>query len=142
MNTRHIASNERGKVFAQLFDGAHRDLGHFEQLTRDFCEPCLNDLDCPPGEKCDDGTCNPSMACNSELGTVGCESWQSACCPAGKECCPEGKFCSATGEFLGISRAYRSVVADCTRGAKRRNSLAELDASIKSLQKSISDTCK
>jgi len=53
----------------------------------------------------------------------------------------KGKFCSATGEFLGISRAYRSVVADCTRGAKRRNSLAELDASIKSLQKSISDTC-
>jgi hypothetical protein len=53
-----------------------------------------------------------------------------------------GKFCSATGEFLGISRAYRSVMADCTTGAKRRNSLAQLDESIRSLQKSIKDTCE
>lgn len=53
----------------------------------------------------------------------------------------KGRFCSASGEFLGISRAYRSVVADCTRGAKRRNSLAQLDDSIKSLEKSIRETC-
>ena len=41
------------------------------------------------------------------------------------------QFCIWSGEFLGISRAYRVVVSDCTRGSKRRNSLASLDQSIK-----------
>lgn len=51
-------------------------------------------------------------------------------------------FCISSGEFLGLSRAYRSVLSDCTRGSKRRNSLASLDESIATLQKSIKQTCE
>lgn len=52
------------------------------------------------------------------------------------------RFCIWTGEFVGISAAYRSVVAECTSGSKRRNSLASLDQSIATLRKSIRDTCE
>jgi hypothetical protein len=51
------------------------------------------------------------------------------------------KFCSATGEFLGASRVYRAVANECMRGAKRRDTVSSLDSSIKSLEKSIRDTC-
>ncbi len=52
------------------------------------------------------------------------------------------RFCSASGEFLGFSRAYRVVVSECLRGSKRRDTVASLTKSIRSLEDSIIDTCK
>ncbi len=52
------------------------------------------------------------------------------------------RFCIWSGEFVGISSAYRSVIAECTSGSKRRNSIASLDKSIASLLKSIRETCE
>lgn len=51
-------------------------------------------------------------------------------------------FCSAGGEFLGISRAYRAVASECLRGAKRRDSVASLDKSIKQLEDSMAPNCE
>jgi hypothetical protein len=52
------------------------------------------------------------------------------------------KFCSASGEFLGVSRVYRALADECLRGSKRRQTTSSLDDSIKSLEKSIRDTCE
>jgi hypothetical protein len=51
-------------------------------------------------------------------------------------------FCSASGEFLGISRAYRAVASECLRGAKRRDTVASLDGSIKQLEDSMAPNCQ
>ena len=51
------------------------------------------------------------------------------------------KYCSSTGEFLGISRIYRLMANECLRGSKRRETTSSLDESIKSLEKSLRDTC-
>ena len=52
------------------------------------------------------------------------------------------RFCSASGEFLGTSRVYRAIADECLRGSKRRQTVASLDESIKSLQNSIKQTCE
>ena len=54
----------------------------------------------------------------------------------------KSRFCAASGEFLGTSRAYRAIAAECLRGNKLRQTVASLDQSIKSLEKSIADTCE
>jgi hypothetical protein len=51
-------------------------------------------------------------------------------------------FCSASGEFLGISRAYRVVASECLRGAKRRDTHASVDKSIKQVEDSMAPNCQ
>ena len=51
-------------------------------------------------------------------------------------------FCSISGEYLGTSRAFRAVSAECVEPAKKAETLASLDKSIKQIEASLDSTCK
>ncbi len=101
--------------------------------------PARSDDDCDTAvDNVDDAVQIASKALQAEMEDIGRRKPESDA----ERAAVRKRFCIWSGEFLGMSRAYRVVVSDCTRGSTRRNSLASLDASIESLQKSIRSTCE
>ncbi len=79
---------------------------------------CDTYQDCPPGHACQDETCVPAgLPCTTnELTTLGCESNELWCCPAGEACCywPEER-CSTAGVCIWQGQCVTRD--DCPPGA-------------------------